>query len=821
MAMLCASIQVFAYDFDVNGDLFFDIISTAELTCKLDHVNAKYEGSLIIPEKVSFKGRDLTVTTIGSGCIESCVMLKEIKIPNTVTSLEEACFSECASLQSADISQLNSNELSADVFKNCRSLTHVAFPKTVTYLPTNCFYGCIRLSTFEIPTWISRIDSGCFYGCTSLGNVNIPEGVEYIGDNSFSDSEIPSIYLPSTIRALGKETFKNVKLYSALSLPDGLKSIGDKCFYGASIPEISIPSSVESIGRSCFAHTKTKSIKFEEESKITELGYETFESSKIETIKLPSNLEAIGEYCFSNCVNLTKIEFPESLRSLSQYCLANVKLETLTIPVEMDYMRENCFGDKSEFASIKHFIWGARNINEAAYAKYLSLSSESSDITWAAYDLETRSCFLCPIEKFEILGSCQFLSLGIFEEADKYYFNGPLFRYSGIKKLIIDDGDNPLALGSIYSSGNRRKYKLYHYFPDNTDCKHFKNYWMESVDDLYIGREIVGNPLFVPNLKRLHIGKVKKVDIDNSSLLNLEIIESTSIIPPIISEAHFSIEQYMELPVFVPDEAVEAYRNADVWKNFWNIHGSMILIESMCFDEEVITMNINETTKLLPIISPSNASYQNLEWVSSDDSIVSVSEDGTLSSYTQEGEATITVATCDGSGISVSIKVIVKQELIPIETLDFEEDEIVIGLNDSKLLHPIITPPDASIKQLIWSSSTPSIVSVSEDGMISSNTIEGEATITVAASDGSGVSTSINVIVKDEAGVSDILTNSPYKVSVGNGTIRISGKGQFDMVEVFNTQGQRISSSYNNIISINVKGIYIVKIGPICTRITL
>ncbi len=571
MAMLSVSISVFAYDFDVDGQLFFEILSTSELTCKLVSVNENYEGTLIIPEKVTFKGRDLTVTTIGSGCIKANTKLTHVKINNTISKMEQGCFSESVSLQSADISQYASTQLSSDIFKNCISLTNVDFPKSVTCIPSNFFYGCSSLSTFEIPAWITIIASDCFYGCTSLSEIRVPEGVELIGDGCFSNSGICSISLPTTLRSLGKEAFKGTKIEASLKLPNGLKSIGDRCFYLASIPHITIPASVESIGNQSFSDTDIKSIEFEEESTITELGDGMFKSSKIESVILPSNLEKIGKDCFSSCLNLTKIEFPESLRSLSRNSLANLKLDTLTIPISVEYMPEWCFGGNFiEFASIKHFIWAASNINEDAYHKYLSFSSESSEITWAGYALEQQSCYLGPIETFEISKSCDFLSLGFFAESDDLY-TGPLFKYCGINKLIIDDSEKPLILGSIYSTGNRRKYKLFHNFPDNTDCKYFKDYWMKSVEELYIGREIDGNPLCVPNLKRLCIGNVKNVNIENSRLPNLEIIECTSKMPPSISDAHFSTEQYIDLRIVVPDDAVEEYRNADVWKNFWNI----------------------------------------------------------------------------------------------------------------------------------------------------------------------------------------------------------------------------------------------------------
>lgn len=115
----------------------------------------------------------------------------------------------------------------------------------------------------------------------------------------------------------------------------------------------------------------------------------------------------------------------------------------------------------------------------------------------------------------------------------------------------------------------------------------------------------------------------------------------------------------------------------------------------------------------------------------------------------------------------------IEEFIVPILALDFETDEIIIDLNESELLHPIITPSDASLKQLMWSSSAPSIVTVTEDGCISSNTHEGEAIITAATCDGTGLSTSVKVVVQEGAGISDVYTNTAYKLNVENGSLHI------------------------------------------------
>lgn len=562
-----------AYDFQVDDQLFFEVISTSDLTCKLDSVSANYEGSLTIPEKVPFKAKDLTVISVGTNCIHACTHLKSVVLPGTISTLEEGCFSECVSLQSADISKFNSTELSSDIFKDCTSLTNVLFPTTVTYLPENFLYGCTGLTKFEIPSWITNIHEGCFYGCTGLSDLKIPEGVQYIGSNALAHSHMKILSLPSTLQSLGKQACYKMNLDSSLNLPDGLISIRDNCFEAATIPSITISASVESIGNECFKSTHIDTIIFKEDSPITELGYSTFESSTANDIILPSNLEKVGESCFRSCSNLKTIIFPKSLRELGSYSLGALSLESLNLSMPINSISSGCFDAPwSKDTSIKHFTWGIPNYNENRCNEYLAsqIGSSTVDPTGTAYDLEENSVYLPEIEEFEISAQCNLLYLGIFSGSNEY--TNRLFEYYQPQKLIISESEVPLTIVSVENSGNKRTYKIYNTFPeDASGFQRFNKEWMWTLKDLYIGREINGNPLDVPYLERLTIGNVAKVDIAPEPLPCLEVIECTSDTPPSINAEHFSKEQYLDLLVIVPDDAIETYQIADVWRNFWNL----------------------------------------------------------------------------------------------------------------------------------------------------------------------------------------------------------------------------------------------------------
>lgn len=118
MAMLCLSIHASAYDFEVDG-IYYNILSLEDLTCEVTY-NAdnrttqsrsfydyrgeggpssisstypSYTGNVTIPSKVNYKGRELSVTGIGSYAFLNCTGLKSLSLPPSITRIKEVVVS--------------------------------------------------------------------------------------------------------------------------------------------------------------------------------------------------------------------------------------------------------------------------------------------------------------------------------------------------------------------------------------------------------------------------------------------------------------------------------------------------------------------------------------------------------------------------------------------------------------------------------------------------------------------------------------------------------------------------------------------------------
>lgn len=153
------------------------------------------------------------------------------------------------------------------------------------------------------------------------------------------------------------------------------------------------------------------------------------------------------------------------------------------------------------------------------------------------------------------------------------------------------------------------------------------------------------------------------------------------------------------------------------------------------------TMFVGRSSALSARVLPSDATYPSVEWSSSDESVISVSENGVLTAHAL-GEATVT-ATADGVSASVSVCVAEPVSAISIRKAD-ENAFFDSGAKISLIAE--IEPPRANPRAVAWRSSDRYILTVDENGTVTC-VAPGSATVFCEATDGSGVSARYDVTV--------------------------------------------------------------------------
>jgi hypothetical protein len=177
-----------------------------------------------------------------------------------VTSIGDAAFYGCSSLQSVTISESVTN-IKGNPFSYCpaRVINH---SNHFTIFEGNLYTSDRRKlisylskgENFIIPDSVTSIGDGAFDGCSSLQSVAIPDSVTSIGSWAFSDrSSLQSVTIPDSVISIGDAAFKGCSSLQSVTIPDSVTSIGDGAFYDcSSLQSVTISDSVFSIGDRAF-----------------------------------------------------------------------------------------------------------------------------------------------------------------------------------------------------------------------------------------------------------------------------------------------------------------------------------------------------------------------------------------------------------------------------------------------------------------------------------------------------------------------------------------------------------------------------------------
>ena len=71
----------------------------------------------------------------------------------------------------------NLTELPVGTFQDCKSLTHVDVPQSVSKYDQNCFANS-GMTSVPVPAQLTSIGSGAFEGCTRITSISLPSRVE-------------------------------------------------------------------------------------------------------------------------------------------------------------------------------------------------------------------------------------------------------------------------------------------------------------------------------------------------------------------------------------------------------------------------------------------------------------------------------------------------------------------------------------------------------------------------------------------------------------------------------------------------------------------
>ena len=182
-----------------------------------------------------------SVTTIGEYVFNDCSGLTSVTIPNSVTSIGDQAFEGCSGLTSVHITDLvawckisfGSNPLfyAHLLYLNGEKIKDLVIPNSVTSIGNYAFQGCSSLSSVSIPSSVTSIGNGAFKDCYGLISVPIPNSVTSIGAFAFMECVgLTSVTIPNSVTSIGNAAFYCCSGLTSVTIGSSVSSIGQLAF---------------------------------------------------------------------------------------------------------------------------------------------------------------------------------------------------------------------------------------------------------------------------------------------------------------------------------------------------------------------------------------------------------------------------------------------------------------------------------------------------------------------------------------------------------------------------------------------------------------
>ena len=193
--------------------------------------------------------------------------IKGITLEETIYNIEESLFENCNNLEKIDLSKIHIEIIPNKCFMNCKKLSSVVLPETITSIGSYSFYNT-KIEEINFSQSLSVIYSHAFE--KTLLRTFSPKYIKEIHDSAFKDSPLDLLTNLNSLRNLniGSNAFSNTKLSSLEMF--SINNINNYAFSGSYVKLINMLN-----------------------ASIKALDITAFENSSIEKIILPLTLQEI------------------------------------------------------------------------------------------------------------------------------------------------------------------------------------------------------------------------------------------------------------------------------------------------------------------------------------------------------------------------------------------------------------------------------------------------------------------------------------------------------------------------------------------------
>ena len=742
---------VFTYSLDDDGN--------ATITGYTGNVSA-----LVIPEEIDGH----KVIALGDNAFKGKKILEYVEIANTVTYIGSQCFESDKELANVKLSS-NIKRMESGAFGNCTSLTEITIPKSLEeagreygfgmydYGP---FCGCTNLKTVKLEKGLTQIAGNLFMRCYGLEDIDIPDTVTTIGENAFKlCTSIRSVTIPDTVTYIGSQCFESDKELVNVKLSSNIKRMESGAFGNCtSLTEITIPKSLEEAGREygfgmydygpfCGC-TNLKTVKLEKG--LTQIAGNLFmRCYGLENIDIPDTVTTIGENAFKLCTSLENVKMYNSIDEINGRAFAGcTSLKSVSLPDSITGMGTEIFSGCTSLSSVK--LPNKRvNIMSSTFEGCTSLTEITlPDTVTTIQDHAFKNCTalktinwsksITDIQSYAF-ENCDALTKLAIPNTVTNIGEGAFYECGGLSAIAVPNSVKTLGSRAFENCDDLAKVSI----SDSVTSMGEKAFYdCDALTDVKLGTGITQIPTscfehcdVLPSVVLPY--RISKVG-DNAFKNCVALTEIT--IPRATTSISTSAFSYpAKMTVYgISGTYAETFANQQGMK-FVN---KAVKATNVVLDKTELTLNRGMKYSLTMTVTPATFTDK-VSWKSTNVDVAAIAEDGTVTAK-GAGQATIKVTVGD---VSATCKVNVVQ---PVTSIYLNKTALEMTALDTYQLQASVYPSEANNKEVSWESSDEKVATVDENGLVQAKE-KGTAVITAKAKDGSEVSRSCKVTVKNTA----------------------------------------------------------------------
>ena len=496
------------------------------------------------------------VLSIGKCAFYDCRNLVSVTIPHSVNHIGQSAFGNCVSLSAVDIPESVSG-IDSWAFESCHSLTSIVLPDSVRYTGNSVFYDCIALKSITLSDGLMSLNDYLFENCQSLDEIVIPENVGFLGYGLFYGcNSLQTVSMPKNISSLAPYIFYGCTSLRDLNIPESVAEISEYAFYGCeSLTSLELGNSVILSGTYIFGNC-----------------------SGLQSFCIPSENVTVSEGLFANCGSLRSISIPNSIKTIGAYAFSGCgSLESLTIPASTVNIADNAFEGLKSLTQVEFMCPVVSNWFEGNDAiQTVVLGQSVSAVENSAFkDCSSLTSVIVTEQTISSIGEYAFVNTPWYDNqpGNVAYLGSLLLGYKGEPvDVIVNDTTVAIASGAFRNCVSLKSISI-----PNSVVRFGEEIFDGCVNlsDLYIDCEnidITGLTGSLSGLSKIVIGANVKT-VARSFYTNDKVNEvyCLSVTPPNCKKRSFHPDVCESAVLYVPEESLEAYRNATGWQDFVNI----------------------------------------------------------------------------------------------------------------------------------------------------------------------------------------------------------------------------------------------------------